>query len=97
MAPILFISGMVPAIFSSLRTTESVRSSEAAGGKLMSAVSTPRSSPGTKLFGVVFESQIKTAIKKTIAASGIHFLRDKKLTDLLYLFVTAEKAALKSE
>src|SRR5258705_2926744 len=96
MAPILFISGMVPAIFSSLRTTETVRSSEAAGGKLISTVSTPRSSPGTKLFGVVFESQIKTPIKDASTTSGTHFLRDKKPTDLLYLFVTAEKAVLKA-
>src|SRR5258705_7952492 len=96
MTTILLIYGTVCEIFSICRTIESVRSNEAAGGKLISTESTPRSSSGTKLFGVVFDSQIKAAIKRAIAESGIHFLPDKKPTDFLYLLVTAVKAVLKA-
>src|SRR5450432_362987 len=70
-------------------TKTAVRSMDEAGGSVMFTKMVPISSSGTKLEGVVFISQYKPLLKKTTAASTIHFLVDKNRMDLLYLPVKA--------
>ncbi|MNL16502.1 hypothetical protein D3C87_1375520 [compost metagenome] len=88
------ISGMLRAMLSICLITMAVCSCEVAGGKVISDMMVPRSSFGTKPFGVVFMAHIKATVNKTIPKPAIHFLRARNPTDLLYLVVMASNDAL---